>query len=215
MPISFIRNCSFTFDEVGNQTSISTNFDGSGNDTLLVVGCRSTATGTQRISGVTYGGESLTLLHQLDVGTSYYDFFYKIGPKTGTNTLQANRGSASGGLIFFNGCLYGGINQHSNPNVSGTNTTSSTSITKTLTTTKNNCWGLAFCVTSGSTLSVDENLTFRTSTSYQLPIGDTNGNISPAGNITMGFNVTPTRDMGIIMSCFSPALKPQVSGFLL
>ena len=199
-------------------SSLSYSHTISGSDRILIMGV-TFATGTSINGTPTYGGVSMTQIDSViaAAGSTFSNtyFFYLLAPTVGTANIVIN-GSTSN-YIYSSAISYTGVDQTNPIDASGSFTqASSTSITKSITTTADNCWLSSFTVSgTANSISAGTNVTQRQNIGPGwCASGDTNAAQTPAGSY--GQTWTGASDSRAL---FVVALKPAVgvsvnSGFL-
>lgn len=142
------------------------------------------------VTSVTHNSVAMTQVNKAAKGTTYIYTYRLANPDVGVNTITVTRSSSTGQLYgvatsYFNVSQTGFIETSSTGN-----STASTSVSGTVTTTADNCWGhtVAFCDNGGAsagTNSVQRILTFP---GDALLVCDTNTPKTPAGSLTMTTN---------------------------
>ena len=178
----------------------------SGSDRILfVLAWHSTG---DYITGVTYAGTPMTQLKKVSSnGTNWIYMYYLVAPATGANNVVITS-SVSNGAILGMSASYTGVDQSSPIDVSTSETTaSSTSVTTSLTTTTDNCWTIAmYRENAGRAMTGDANTTIRSDTDpgKGVHIGDSNGDITPAGATSLGGSISFSTSWGELMAAFKP-----------
>ena len=169
---------------------------------LVVVGGLNTDT----VSAATYGGQSMTLTGKCVANANRYLYiFHLLNPPSGANAFNITDGGN-----FNNGFAmdYAGVNQSGQPDASGTVAgTAVTTLSKTLTTTADNCWLISgiFAAASGN-LTAGANTTIRLQNGQSSASADSNSVQTPPGNFAQTFNSSGTwADASLIVAAFSPA----------
>jgi hypothetical protein len=183
---------------------------GSGSNRLLVVGVLGDAT-SDFISGVTYGGVSMTLAgsHQADAQRWSYLFFL-LNPASGANDVVV---SASTPTSMFSGAAdYIGVKQSGQPDASalGESDFSATSLTTSITTVVDNDWVVLFenGFSSSNPPSADTGDILRVvdATFGAWGLFDSNGPVTPAGSYSMKTTrPLSVNGIGHILAAFSHA----------
>lgn len=175
--------------------------------------------GSTTVSGITYGGTSMTLVDSytstgLTVATVY--LYVLVNPASGANNVVVTA-SASGSLIYSAASSYTGAQQIGQPVHTAKNSAASaTSLTTTVNTSDSpstdNCWVVGTYLADGNyTTSAGTSTTFRTSNaSIKNWIGmmDTNAAVTPAGSRSLIFDNTQAGNMRGIIASVSPAPGP-------
>jgi hypothetical protein len=197
-----------------NTSPITFSHTCTGSNLILFVGVTMRApSGTPTCSGVTYNGVSMTSLGAVDSsGTIRVYLFYLINPATGANDVSAS----FSGLQADTDCVVGassfsGVTQTDPINVSGSanNSGGTSSITKALTTTVDNCW--IFNVVGGNNMTVSVKYS-ETSAYNQLQSLYCRGagaykSTTTAGSVNTGWDSgSGSNDMVIWAAAFKPAI---------
>ena len=186
-------------------------FSCSGSDRFLVVG----VWGTGTLTGVTYGGVSMTLIDSLPDGVFGFERVYGLAnPAAGANDISCSGTSLNLNLVA---AAYSGVDQSGPPQVHRTDTTSSGSaLTSTITTPADDCWlvvveyGYFYGVppTAGSGLTL-----VQTSSSYKHTLFDSNGSVGAAG--AHSGTVNHSTGAGWAMQQVAMSLSPVGTGLVL
>lgn len=140
MAIAFVGSADGGFSGFGGASSYSYSYTcGSGTNRLLVVNVVGDAS-SDFITGVTYGGNSMTLLSKQ--GGRWQYFFYLFNPPSGSNTVSITA-SSSCDFIFSGAADYSGVLQN-HVDAQGSVTGQSSSATTTVTTINDNDWTILF-----------------------------------------------------------------------
>jgi hypothetical protein len=209
MAIAVVATSGANGDADGTKTSVTLAHNcGASSNRILFVATRDGST-TSTITGVTYADAAMTKYGSGLANTSgYLNLWYKIAPATGSNNIVVSR-SGTGTILWVCGVSYSGVLQTGFPDAGGTaSADAATSIAKTITTVKNNCWWLAAHFNRTTNSTVGAGTTDRVGTSYGLKIGDSNAAVA-IGNVTSNFSSSST-DLRTIMVSFAPA--PELGG---
>jgi hypothetical protein len=186
---------------------------GSGSDRLLVVGVLGDVGGGADDVSVTYNGVSMSLgVKNVNGSVNRLVYlFYLLNPDSGSHNVAVSAGSShllTGAAVHYTGV--GSLD------TTGTNQTSGSSITTTITTGEDNCWtvlvggksydGQAPTAGSGTVLRGAADATFLT-----MGICDSNAAITPAGSTSLVFNHPNAGVLGTAMASFAP---PSAGGSL-
>lgn len=183
---------------------------GVGDDRILFVSVLSYL--TDNITGVTYGGTSMTQVGKVRSGSSgrWIYLYMLVAPATGANNVVI---SASGTTyISSQASSYTGASQTSQPNVSTTNSNASTnSLTTSVTTTEDNCWLVMAGVGYGDELKAGTGTTERQGDVSGSSIFDSNGAKSPAGSYSLvaESNNNSNIQIGVVLAGFYPSGAPS------
>lgn len=159
---------------------------------------------TDIVTGVTYGGISLTLIDKKQVPGDRFIYLYGLlNPATGSNSVVVT----ASGSIFMDGIAasYTGVKQSGLPDAETTASASSAnSLTTSLTTATDLAWTVLFSKTSGGDPTAGTGATVR---QHENGVGffDSNGTITPAGPTSMqvtGSNV----NFATVMAAIAPAI---------
>lgn len=183
----------------------------SGANRALLVGVAGNNTTNDHITGVTYGGVSMTLIakHGSAAGSTRYVYLYRLlAPATGANNIVVSASTST--YIFICAADYTGVKQSGMPDAYDTDNGDLNTLSLSVSTTDDNCWGIVIeqgypgtpAVTSGCTLRIIES-------SYSaLSLFDTNGPKTPAGTMTCVTN--RGGDNHGILASFAPATASPV-----
>lgn len=198
----------------GNGANISTlaySHTCSGSDRVLVMGV-TFATGVSISGTPTYNGVAMTQIGSVIAASgavfSNTYFFYLVAPDTGAHNVSITASSSN--YIYSSAISYTGVDQTNPIDASGSFTqAASTSITKSITTTADNCWLSSFTVSgTANSISAGTNVTQRQSIGPGwCASGDTNAAQTPAGSY--GQTWTGASDSRAL---FVAALKPVSAG---
>lgn len=163
------------------------------------------------VTGVTYNGVAMT---QAALRTSANDAHYSyvlVNPTSGANTVAVSFTQNAGTTTAYCYALsYTGARQNSQPDAStqGNNGGTSNTLTTTITTVTNNCWVIGFSPNyAQSATSSSSGITNRNSSNNWILAGDSNSNVSPAGNYSMTHTVSGTADVYWNMVSLAPATE--------
>ena len=189
-------------------TSLTVSYTNNGN--ILFVGAF--ATGGNNITGVTYNGVALTQIptaSPVQVPSNLWiSLWYLIAPATGAHDIVISASPST----TIGGDAVSYIATTPNIDVSGNATaTAASSISKSITTTKNNAWTLGWCSTDGFNVSAGASTTLRIGNSGNRAIFDSNGGITPAGSTTLNVSQAGSGNSAFIMTSFYD-VAPSVSG---
>jgi hypothetical protein len=183
----------------------------SGTNRILLIGL-ATPGSTDNISGVTYGGVSMTRYNRVVDATNYSIYlYYLINPTSGANNYVVT----GSGTIYGQVASYNGVSQVSFPDAGTTNQSTGTSQTTTLTTVADNAWTFAFFefnVSQTGTPAAGVGTTIRQSQFSIFYTTDSNGAITPAGSTSLGLtNGSNTQNSSIMVSLAPVATLPVYS----
>lgn len=184
---------------------------GSGSNRILFVGVAMSGNViTDLVSGITYGGVSMTKITDaagIDGNTGDVTVYYLANPASGTNDVVVSFSVNNGGGIQV--VSYSDSKQTGIPDSGNTLSTSSggTNIDLATTTIADNSWTLMFGMCdSGSGLTAGTGTTLRgTVLSAVYAMGDSNAAITPAGSSTLEFTNASAKQTAVIIS-FAPAV---------
>lgn len=190
----------------------------SGSDRLIIVYVYD---GSNRTTGVTYGGVALTLVQDLVMtgaaAGQYIQLWYLLNPASGANNVVVS-GTPDPIGVYASAVSYTGVAQSGQPDASNKQATSpATSLTTSVTTVADNCWLMGYAY-HGATISAGTGTTSRGSNAGgQLTAIDSNGAKTPAGSHSLQTTSTSTF-VGHVIASFAPATaggttKPQFLGF--
>lgn len=184
-----------------------------GSDTILFVGA--TGVDFEVVTGVTYAGTAMTLITKKSAvgGTNNTIYlYYLINPTTGNNNVVISRSGT--GYIGGVSASYTGVKQSSQPDAYASSTnTLNTSITQTVTSIANNCWGVAICGIQRTPVESTGCIRRSLAGTWDFGIFDTNSAITPAGVISMTqtfADLAADAQSGIIVS-FAPLTMPTTA----
>ncbi len=179
-----------------------------GGSTLLVV-VISGDTSTDKITGVTYNGVSMTLGDKCsNAGGRWLYLYYLLSPGVGAHNVVVSASPAS--FMAVVAADYAGVNTSGQPDAatSGGQSSASSSQTVTLTTVANNCWTLLGFAGYNANLPPTAG-TGSTRRVFQANFGlpalfDSGGPITPAGSYSMTAAYGGSNNSGAVMVSFSP-----------
>lgn len=200
---------------------------GAGSDRFLVVGNRVRNPTGVTVSGVTYNGVALTQLAtyspqatQTNISAS---LFYLATPSTGANNVVATSSVTSTGDFRSAASSYSGVNNAAPEDSDGTRASAST-LSRTVTTTTDNSWVVGIGDTANAYSSWGGSAVLRGSVlGSQTALADTNGAVTPAGNVTFTYNISSSDNLALIVMTLAPAaggggggatFTPRVSFFM-
>lgn len=165
--------------------------------------------GSKTISGVTYGGVSMTeCTGSGNVFSSSWtvQLFRLVNPKTGANNIIATANSGTPN-IWVRGASYANVLQaSSSDNEAGGGNDGVASQTLAVTTTVNNDWMVgANAVTNANTTAASTNMTARSGDATPLVLGD-RGPLTPAGAFTM----TASQNASVAGRWAASSIKPSL-----
>lgn len=196
MPIAY-DNASGS--STGSASSLTYSHTNAGNIIIPFV-CRGN---TRTISSVTYAGVSCTFVVESTVaGSQPVAAYYLLAPAAGANNVVV---TLSGATFMFSSCAsYTGAKQSGQPDGSASGKANSTSHAISVTTTADNCWGVAAYRAEGNGITAaGAGTTLRNNSGIQLY--DSNGPKTPAGSLTLTAT-SLNQDVDRAMVTFSPAL---------
>lgn len=160
------------------------------------------------MTGVTYGGVSMTLMESNDAPDNKGQrLWYLIAPATGANNVVASKDDSSGWIDAI-AVSYTGASQTGQPDaevVQATETT--TSYSKSITTVADNCWIIWPMTNSGLTLTAGSNTTVLqqpTFGAHGTSFAAAHSDQTPAGSKTLAVTSSSQR-FASIMASFAPA----------
>ncbi|MGI1661380.1 hypothetical protein ACRDNQ_03980 [Palleronia sp. KMU-117] len=178
----------------GNQDSTSgTNHTvsftvGTGLNRIMFVGiCTFNSGGSNKVTGVTYAGVSMTQIGPVVAVQSneHMTMWYLLNPTSGTNNIVASF-SSSQAFSWLAASAYSGVDQavpEANSSGNGVGITE----TGTVTTLTNNAWAVMMGFNNGNSLAAGTATTLRDSSSFRMGAFDSGGAISPAGSTTLTY----------------------------
>ena len=196
-------------------TSLTFSHTTSGSDRALFVGVVSNDTVTDDVTGVTYGGVSMTRLIAITTtnsGLRATYIYYLLNPASGANNVVISVSAST----YIDGVAvsYTGVKQSGMPDAS-TSTDGSGSgtweLSVSLASVADNCWHAIFVsdnnggenAGTGTTVRIDRNISIW---------GDSNSAKTPAGSVTLAGTSSGTRQRGLMIS-FAPAAASSNSNF--
>lgn len=204
--------CRFAKD-LGNSGGGSSSFTasytvGSGSNRLLVVAVAGDSS-TDKITGVTFNGTSMTLANKVQGGRWLY-LFYLLNPDSGTHNVVVSASSAD--FILAAAADYIGVAQSGQPDNTTTahkGATGSDTLTATLTTVVDNCFTILASqgFSSGAApLAGTGSLRRIFGVAFGYPgIFDSNAPKNPAGSTSMEWHwATSNHEMASVMASFAP-----------
>lgn len=159
---------------------------------FIVAGCADNTGTSTNVTGITYGGVSLTFIEKIlkSAGNAFYLHLYQKASAslpTGANNCVFSRTSGSGDFYCF-AATYTGVD-NTNPidnSGAGYNTTSNdgagSTFTETITTVADNCWIASIVFSDYGGLSANSNCTERAVINGAVGFYDTNAAQTPAGS---------------------------------
>lgn len=151
-------------------------------------------------SGVTYNGVAMTLLDSAAAGGGTGYLWHLANPPSGTHAIVV-QGTVTGGVAAASYTGGGSIDNHGS-----TTTASGTSISKSLTTTADNCWGVALCMDrTGTAPTGVTHFTARSTpgAGASMVLGDSNAAFTPPGSFTMALSDSGSSAAVLLMATFS------------
>lgn len=171
----------------GNSITFSHTCSGS-NRILLVFISQNSGGSSDIITGVTYNGVSMTRIDRSNTGVGITVYaYYLVNPTAGANNVVVSASSGSDYLraiaVSYTGALQTGQPEGSAKNNNG----STTSLTTTYTTTTDKSWCVSFVANDGALAMTNSTnvTTVRNNVSTITYLGDSDGDISPAGAYNM------------------------------
>ncbi len=167
---------------------------------LMIVSVDESATSSctsDKVTGVTYNGRSLTdagyYVRNSTTVNGAVKTYYGYSPATSTNNIVVSASASC--ILYATAATYTGVKQSGFPDASGTGNPLSDSGAVTLfqattTTANNNAWAVLLGVPSTSgTATAGANTTLRQQQSGNLYYADSNGPVSPAGAIGLSWSM--------------------------
>jgi len=158
------------------------------------------------VTSVTYDGVSMTRIYIspfIDNSIRVY-LYYLSTTTTGTKTISLS--TSEGVYVYAQSASYSGVNKTGNPEVNVTGNSGGTSVTLTGTTLTDKSWGIMGAGTTTYRPNSGTNFTRRYTGFENFSIGDTNGDITPAGSLSMTANFSSTTYYGACMIILKPAI---------
>jgi len=201
MAIAFGASSSSGF--LNSTTNNFSYIQAAGDNRLLVIYVYS---GGDFVTNVTFNGVGATFINKrLMTGAAagqYINMWYLIAPDVTTANIVVTSSSNLSGYITA--VSYTGVLQESQPDVSGTNgSDSTTALTTTLTTTVDNAWIMGFAYHNSAVLA-GTNTTLRGASVNVLASFDTNADQTPAGNHSVQTTVASADFAGHVTAAFKP-----------
>jgi len=161
-----------------------------GADLVLLVGVNTFTAGLDDdVTGVTYDGDAMTLIVNQEGPVvpprQYSSLWYLINPSTGANTVAVTKTSSD--AMRSIACSYTGCDQSAQPDAFTSKKQNVQNIMLAVTSTVDNCWAVTFAMNDASQLSAGANTTARDTSLTFVGFGDSNGVISPAGEIELNW----------------------------
>lgn len=192
----------------GTSTSVTWGHTCTGTDRILFVGF---ATGGSPTS-VTYNGTSMTLVASNTTGQDTY-LYMLVNPDTGSNTIAVNLSGSS--WVYAAAASYTGVEQSNQPDGIDDSYGAGATLTSTVTTTDDNCWGVLVNRSASSGIATaNSGCGLRVPFPGYVQLFDSVGPITPAGSTSF---VTNTSGAGVAthaMATFSPAAAAPASTFV-
>jgi len=180
-----------------------------GSNLILYVHVYTNPDNSNKVSGVTYNGVSMTLVNisggLLGAGTAY--LYRLVGPATGANNVVVTYSGATFGVSVATS--YTGAKQSGGVFVSNTNTGASTD-TVTLTPNSANNW-IVMAVASSNAAPTAGGAAFlrQVGSNVAITAFDTNGAVT--GSTSMTANASPG-NMGAVAESFEPVVSASANG---
>jgi hypothetical protein len=186
-------------------TSVTVAHTCTGSNRILFVGVWIQDSGTDKISGITYNGVSMTQIGKvINAQVESVYLYYLVAPASGTNNIVMSKTGTDLGYVL--GVSYTGAKQSGQPDASITNdATQETTTTTSVTTVTDNCWTLLMMKSTGTGNSAGTGTTLRLDGPGNDSTGiyDSNAAITPAGSTSL--IVTGGNDFrATVMAAFSP-----------
>lgn len=162
---------------------------------------------TDTVTGSTYGGVAMTLVDkvQRSVADRWLYSFYLVAPASGSNTISIALSAGSwveSFVLNFSGALQSG-----QPDAHGTNTViAGTSLSKSITTTANNCWTVGMMSLAAArvlTPDAGTNVVDTDGSNISRSL-DSNANITPPGSTSLGGSWAVNASGGILVASIAP-----------
>jgi len=136
-------------------------------------------------TSATYNGVSATQIgSSFDYGGGYLSLFYVINPATGANNVVVTQGTS--GQINGMASSYTGAAQSSLIDGNTTNSADAASLTTSITTVADNCWGILIARNNGSGVTnAGTGTTKRGGTDGVYQLFDSNAPKTPAGSLSL------------------------------
>lgn len=186
----------------------------SGNNRILFVAVsNNTSDNTDYVTGVTYGGVSMTQVESFhSPGLGGHELYALLNPATGANNVVI---SASGSVALYGvASSYTGVKQEGQPDAENSATSDPvTTLSASVTTTETGSWLVSSAghkAGVSSTISAHTNTTARQVNNY-VAIGDSNA-IQTVGSVSQAWNQTENSGLTVIVASIAPA--PDEGGFI-
>ena len=163
-------------------------------------------TGNDNITGVTYGGVSMTQAVKRTTASSQTIYlYYLIAPATGANNIVANCSGASN--LTIQGMSFTGAQQSGVPDATGSADSSGTTASVTLTTIADNCFAVLGTRFNTGTRTVGAGMTAGGINTYPADGLYTTSAKTPAGSLTMTNDCSASTIWGAVGASFAPAVS--------
>jgi hypothetical protein len=191
----------------GSTDSLSGSYTVNAASNLLVVAVATL--GADDVTGVTYDGVSLTKAVQNNAQTGGLErtaLWFLVNPPTGSNTLAISRTSSA--FILAVAADYSGAATTGQPDNTGVNQASASSVTSSLTMNTANSWIMAAACEASDTPAAGSGMTTRTATvTYSNPTNfDSNGPLAAGSqSFTIGSTGNSATAIVAAYASFAPA----------
>lgn len=187
----------------GHNSPLTYNYTCTGSNPLLVtLTFNFQVTGAQ--AAVTYNAASMTQLATIDVvSLGHLQFFYTVGPPTGSSNQVAVTFTASNDMVSHS-ASYSGVSQTGFPDSSTTNFGVSGTLTATTTVVASNCWLIGMSGNGNTAPTAGTNCTIRQNGGgFTSALADSNGTVGTSGQ-TMTETVGST-SWSMILASIAPS----------
>lgn len=179
-----------------------------GTNQLLLIGTYDTV-GSNSVTSVTYGAQSMTKLNQQGGGTGAgfggVNLWYLLSPviQSGTATVSTN----STGSTAFIALSYDGVKQTGFPDGSATQFRSSSAANGSIdtTTTADNAWVASFLVEAANAPTAGSGTVMRQNSASAYGAFDSGAPVTPAAKKTLNFTFNTGGGFSAVSASFAPA----------
>ncbi len=201
MAIAYDTSADLGFSFAGSKT---TAFTCTGTNRILFVGGWG-GSGSSNWTGVTYAGVAMTKVGEAQVPGDRWVYLYILAnPASGSNNVVITE-SGTDGIDAF-ATSYTGAQQTSTPDASNTVAGTTTNTALSVTTTADNCWGVAAFKYLSAAGTAGANTILRVTTANGSQAYDSNSALTPAGTLTLNVTHSSTAK-AMVMCSFGPALS--------
>ncbi len=189
-------------------TSFTAAFTCTGTNLILHVGVF-TVSGDV-VTGVTYGGVSMTQIKKEIPATGQYLYLYElVAPATGANNVVVSASSSI--TMFIDAISHTGAAQTGQPDASNIGKSSSTTdFSTSVTTIADNCW-LVMYVRTGTGMTAKAGTTLRSGVNNTVQMCDSNGAKTPAGSYSLGVTLSSASYCTELVVSIAPAVAAGIA----